>query len=109
MSKNKDRTIYKREDGSWINKRNDSNRATSLHRTQKDAIESARWFLKIQGGGELTIKGVNGKIRSKQTIAPGNKKRKWRPHKRESTHAGHGSGSSSSSVEGSVMGLERRG
>ncbi|NNK86198.1 MAG: DUF2188 domain-containing protein, partial [Desulfobacterales bacterium] len=67
MSKNRDRTIYKRDDGSWVNKRNDSNRATSLHRTQKDAIESARRFLKIQGGGELTIKGVNGKIRSKDT------------------------------------------
>ena len=36
-------------------------------------------------------------------------KRKWRPHKRESTNAGHGGGSSSSSVEGSVMELERRG
>jgi len=25
-----------------------------------------------QGGGELTTKGVNGTIRSKDTIAPGN-------------------------------------
>ncbi len=36
-------------------------------------------------------------------------KRKWKPHKRESTEAKHRDGSSSSSVEGPVMGLERRG
>jgi len=34
---------------------------------------------------------------------------KWRPHENESTDAKHRGGSSSISVEGSVMGLERRG
>jgi len=29
-------------------------------------------MLKNQGGGELTIKAKNGKIRSKDTIYPGN-------------------------------------
>ena len=72
MNKNRARTIYKRDDGNWVNKRINSNRATSLHRTQKDAIDSARRNLKNQGGGELTIKGVNGKIRGKDTIPPGN-------------------------------------
>jgi len=33
----------------------------------------------------------------------------WRSHKNESTDAKHRGGSSSSSVEGPVMGLERRG
>jgi hypothetical protein len=28
-------------------------------------------MLKNQGGGELTTKGVDGRIRSKDTIAPG--------------------------------------
>lgn len=72
MNKNRARTIYKRDDGNWVNKRINSNRATSLHRTQKDAIDSAIWFLKIQGGGELIIKGVNGKIRYRNTIDPWN-------------------------------------
>lgn len=71
MSKN-DRTVFKRPDGTWVNKRNDADRAGSLHSTQKDAERAAREMLKNEGGGELTTKGENGRIRSKDTIAPGN-------------------------------------
>ncbi|MCR6651295.1 MAG: DUF2188 domain-containing protein [Cellvibrionaceae bacterium] len=71
MSKDRDRTISRRTDGKWENKRNDSDRASSVHRTQKEAEQAAREMLKNQGGGELTTKGVDGKIRSKDTIAPG--------------------------------------
>ncbi len=69
---NKGRTVYRRKDGNWVNKRNDSDKASSLHTTQKAAEDTAREMLKKQGGGELTTKGVNGRIRSKDTIAPGN-------------------------------------
>ncbi len=72
MSKGRNRTISRRSDGSWENKRNDASRASSVHRTQKEAEQAAREMLRNQGGGELTTKGVNGKIRSKDTIAPGN-------------------------------------
>ena len=72
MSKGRDRTISRRPNGSWENKRNDASKASSVHRTQKDAIDAARGMLKNQGGGELTTKGVDGKIRSKDTIPPGN-------------------------------------
>jgi len=72
MSKDRDRTVYKRDDGVWVNKRNDSERASSLHRTQADANEAARTMLEKQGGGELITKGLNGRIRSKDTITPGN-------------------------------------
>lgn len=72
MSKDRDRMVYRRSDGTWVNQRNDGERATSLHRTQADAAAAARTNLGNQGGGELTIKGVNGQIRSKDTIAPGN-------------------------------------
>lgn len=68
----KGRTVFHRDDGKWINKRNDSERASSLHNTQKEAEKAAREMLKKQGGGELTTKGVNGQIRSKDTIVPGN-------------------------------------
>lgn len=67
----KNRTISRRPDGTWENKRNDSDRASTLHETQRGAAERARELLERQGGGELTIKGVDGKIRSKDTIAPG--------------------------------------
>jgi len=72
MSKKRDRTVFRREDGKWVNKRNDAQRASSTHGTQKDAGDAARNHLKNQGGGELTVKGRDGRIRSKDTIAPGN-------------------------------------
>jgi len=72
MSKGRDRTIFRGADGQWNNKRNDASRASSKHDTQREAEGAARAMLKNQGGGELTTKGLNGKIRSKDTIAPGN-------------------------------------
>lgn len=71
MSKGRDRMVSKRSDGRWANKRNDSGKASSLHRTQKDAEDAARAMLKNQGGGELITQGSDGRIRSKDTIAPG--------------------------------------
>jgi hypothetical protein len=72
MSKKQDRTVYRRSDGKWANKRNDTSRATSLHDTQQGAIDAARTNLQNQGGGELITHGRNGRIRSKDTIPPGN-------------------------------------
>jgi hypothetical protein len=65
-----DRTVYKRPDGTWANKRNDASRASSLHDTQAEAEAAARRMLRNSGGGELTTKGVDGRIRSKDTISP---------------------------------------
>lgn len=72
MSKNRDRMVYRRDDGKWANERNDTDRASSVHDTQAAAERAAREMLRNQGGGELTTKGRDGKIRSKDTIAPGN-------------------------------------
>jgi len=72
MSKGRDRTIYRRADGKWANKRNDAGKASSLHDTQKEAEKAAKKMLKNQGGGELTTAGRDGKFRSKDTIKPGN-------------------------------------
>lgn len=72
MSKDRDRTVFKRTDGSWANKRNDAGKASSTPKTQGDALSAAKNMLQNQGGGELTTKGVDGKIRSKDTIPPGN-------------------------------------
>ena len=72
MSKGRDRTVYRRPDGQWANKRNDAGRASSLHDTQRVADQAARDMLRNQGGGEVTTIGRDGRIRSKDTIAPGN-------------------------------------
>ena len=72
MSKKQDRIVYRRSDGKWANKRNSADKPFSLHGTQKQAEEEDKKNLRNQGGGELTIKGRNGKFRSKDTIAPGN-------------------------------------
>jgi len=72
MSKGRDRTVSRRSDGTWQNKRGDASKASSLHDTQKAAEQAARGMLGNQGGGELTTMGRDGKIRSKDTIAPGN-------------------------------------
>ncbi|MEM9218851.1 MAG: DUF2188 domain-containing protein [Cyanobacteria bacterium P01_F01_bin.150] len=72
MSKEQDRMVYRNSDGDWVNKRNSASKAASLHRTQKEAESAARKMLRNSGGGELTTKGKDGKIRSKDTIAPGN-------------------------------------
>ena len=71
-SKGRDRMVYQRQDGKWVNKRNDADRVSSLHILQSEAVNTARKNLHNQGGGELTIKGRDGKIRSKDTIPPGN-------------------------------------
>jgi len=72
VSKNRDRTVYRRSDGIWVNKRNDAGKASSVHGTQGAAERDAKIMLRNQGGGELTTMGRDGKIRSKDTVAPGN-------------------------------------
>lgn len=72
MSKPQDRVVSQRPDGSWANKRNDADKASSLHPTQREAQQAAKEMLQNQGGGELTTLGRDGKITSKDTIAPGN-------------------------------------
>ncbi len=72
MSQKNDRIVYRNQIGDWVNKKNGAEKASSKHGTQKEAEDVARQMLKNQGGGELITKGRDGKIRSKDTIAPGN-------------------------------------
>lgn len=65
-----DRTISQRPDGQWANNRDGAQRASSLHDTQAQAAQAARAQLQNSGGGELKIKGEDGRIRAKDTIAP---------------------------------------
>ena len=61
-------TVYLREDGQWACQRNDSDRPTSLHSTQKSAINEAKKLLRIQGGGYLGVMGRDGEIKNKIKI-----------------------------------------
>jgi len=66
----KNKRIVYRKDGQWVNKKVDADRASSVHDKQSQAEKAARGMLKKTGGGELITKGIDGKIRSKDTIAP---------------------------------------
>jgi len=68
-AKGSDRTVFQREDGKWVNKRNDADKVSTVHATQREAEEAAREMLAVQGGGELTVKGPDGMVQSKHTIA----------------------------------------
>jgi len=72
MPNKNNRTVHQRGDGTWVNKRNETSKASGVHQTQAEAIQEAREMLQNAGGGELTIMGRDGLIRSKDTIAPGN-------------------------------------
>jgi hypothetical protein len=72
MGKRNDRVVSRNEDGDWANRRSGATRAASLHSTQREAEAAAREILRNTGGGELTTMGRDGRIRSKDTIAPGN-------------------------------------
>jgi hypothetical protein len=72
MSKSNNRTVHKRPDGNWGNRRNGNERDTSVHPTQQAAIDAAKQDAAQQGGGEVTIQGRDGKFREKDTVPPGN-------------------------------------
>lgn len=63
-----DRTVFRRaSDQKWIDKRNGASRGF-VHDTQASAAAAAKQHLLNSGGGDLSIKGRNGLIRSKDTI-----------------------------------------
>ncbi|MDQ5821105.1 MAG: DUF2188 domain-containing protein [Actinomycetota bacterium] len=56
----------------WIVKKPGADRASARRDTQREADQRAAEILRNAGGGERITHGVDGKIRSKDTIAPGN-------------------------------------
>jgi hypothetical protein len=81
MGKSNNRTVFQKTDGTWVNKRNDAQRAGSQHTTQQAANNAARTMIQKSGGGELTTKGANrngARIVSKDTIGGGNDPRSIR-------------------------------
>ena len=71
MANPNNRTVYQRTDGKWANKLNSPDRSSNPHDTQADANQAAAEMLRNAGGGERTTMGRDGRIVSKDTIAPG--------------------------------------
>ncbi|WP_437773477.1 DUF2188 domain-containing protein [Arthrobacter sp. KNU40] len=66
---NNNYNVYKRGDD-WVAKGQDSNRASAIAGTQADAYAAAAKFSSNKGGGDVTVSGVDGKFRYKNTIKP---------------------------------------
>jgi uncharacterized protein YdaT len=67
-----DRHVTKNPDGGWDIGKEGSPRKSGHADTQQAAIDRAREIVHNAGGGEVVIHGRDGKIRDKDTVAPGN-------------------------------------
>ena len=70
MPKN-DRYVTRHPEG-WAVQSPGGNRASSVHDTQRGAIEAAKDIVRNLGGGEVRIQDRSGKWRDSDTVAPGN-------------------------------------
>lgn len=70
-----DYDVYKRGN-EWVGKRDDASRVSTRANTQAAAYEATRDLSARNGGGEISLHGVNGQIRDKNTISPGNDPRR---------------------------------
>jgi hypothetical protein len=65
------RIVSPNPDGGWDVRKPGASRASAHLDRQSDADKRAAQILRNEGGGERITQGRNGKIRSKDTIAPG--------------------------------------
>jgi hypothetical protein len=65
------RIVQQRPDGRWEVVAPHHERASVITDTQEQAINAARPILANSGGGELRIKGRDGRLRDSDTIPPG--------------------------------------
>lgn len=64
--------VKDRENNQWEVKKENSQRISAKASTQKEAETLAKQFCANSGGGEVVIHGLDGKIRDKDTVPPGN-------------------------------------
>ncbi|MGI8683452.1 MAG: DUF2188 domain-containing protein [Mycobacteriales bacterium] len=65
------RWVVEYPDGGWAVEKEEHERVSAVGSTQAEAIERGHEILRNLGGGELIIKGRDGQIRDKVTVAPG--------------------------------------
>lgn len=71
MSTPNQRIVQRRPDGQWEVVAPGHKRASAVTGTQAEAINAARPILQNSGGGELRIKGKDGRFRDSDTVPPG--------------------------------------
>ena len=71
MGKN-DYHVTKRPDGDWQYKLPGAKRASGVTDTQSESEIAAKDIARRNGGGEITIHGLDGRIRDRDTIPPAN-------------------------------------
>ena len=71
MAGNK-RIVAPRPDGQWEVKKPGADRASGVFDTQRDAIQRGKEIVGNSGGGEVQIRGRDGRIRDSDTVTPGN-------------------------------------
>ena len=64
-------SVNPNSEGGWDAKRDGAKRSSSHHRTQGDAEKAAKGLSARTGGGEVRIKGRDGRIRDSDTVPPG--------------------------------------
>jgi len=70
-NKSNQRIVQQRPDGRWEVVASHHQRASAVTNTQREAIDAARPILRNSGGGELRIKGRDGRLRDSDTVPPG--------------------------------------
>jgi hypothetical protein len=70
-SRDNQRIVQPRPDGRWEVVKPHHERASAVTNTQHEAIDAARPIVRNAGGGELRIKGRDGRLRDADTIRPG--------------------------------------
>lgn len=77
------RTVYL-EGAHWINKAGSDDKASTIHDKMFKAIDAAIKMLRIEGGGELVVKGEDGSIKDVSLVKPSNSNSdiKYAPFKR---------------------------
>lgn len=66
------RIVQPRKSGGWEVVAPHADRASAVESTQRKAEVRAKEIVKNAGGGEVVIKGTDGRIRDSDTVAPGN-------------------------------------
>ena len=66
-----DRWVVEYPEGGWAVEREDRERVSDILGTQEEAMTRAREIIRNLGGGELVVKGRDGQIRLKDTVAGG--------------------------------------
>jgi len=64
--------VIKNATSGWNVKKEGSSRISGNFHTQHEAEKEAKQYSSNNGGGEVRIHGLDGKIRDSDTVSPGN-------------------------------------